>query len=239
MLAVGLLWGAPRLLGRIEQSLRREVSPLLVLGVPAALLIVYRLVLYPRFPSTHALVGDWYNHAEYFTVFALGFLVAGSASIWQTIERSRWAAFIVAVLTYVAFITLRQMGGQAPLTGTEAGFVLRHTLYALYQWAAIVAILGFGKRWLTKDSPVLRYLTEAVFPYYIIHQTAIIAIAFALRDAGLPFWAEASLVLLTTVASCALGYEFVKRIAWLRPWFGLKPRPKPVVVAPQGAWREG
>jgi peptidoglycan/LPS O-acetylase OafA/YrhL len=222
MVAVGLLWAAPRLLGRIEQWLRRDVSPLLVFAIPAALLVAYRLVLYPRFPSTHALVGDWYNHAEYFTVFALGFLVAGSAGIWQVIERTRWTAFTLAAITYAGFITLRQMGAQSPLAGTEADFMLRHTLYAAYQWSAIVALLGFGKRWLTRDSRTLRYLTDAVFPYYIIHQTAIIIAAFALRDAGLPFWAEASLVLLATVASCGLGYELVRRVGWLRPWFGLK-----------------
>ncbi|HEX7925951.1 MAG TPA: acyltransferase family protein [bacterium] len=232
MLAVAFLWGAPRLLARLEQALRRDVTPWALLVLPALYMIVCRWWLQPRFPQSHALVDDWYNHAEYFALFAVGFLAAGSPSIWRGIERARWAALIIAALAYAVFITARQMGADFPLAGTTAGGVLRWALYGLYQWAAIVAILGFGKRWLTKDSPVLRYLTDAVFPYYIIHQTAIIAAAFWLRDAGLPFWAEASLVLLATVASCALGYDLVRRFGWLRPWFGLK---RLVTGAPTGA----
>ncbi len=44
--------------------------------------------LAPRFPATHALVGDWYNHAMYFGVFLLGFL-AGRA---PAPRGARWSA---------------------------------------------------------------------------------------------------------------------------------------------------
>jgi len=52
--------------------------------------------------------------------------------------------------------------------------------YGCYQWFCIVAVLGFARRWLNRDSAARRYLTDAVFPYYIVHQTAIILIAHAL-----------------------------------------------------------
>ena len=40
----------------------------------------YRLVLLPSFPSTHALFGDWYNHAVFATVFLFGFVLAHAAA---------------------------------------------------------------------------------------------------------------------------------------------------------------
>src|SRR5205085_2301003 len=49
--------------------------------------------------------------------------------------------------------------------------------YATNQWCAIAAILGFGRRWIKGDSPARRYLVDAVFPYYIVRQTAIIVTA--------------------------------------------------------------
>ena len=85
-------------------------------------------------------------------------------------------------------------------------------------------MLGFARHWIVDDSPARRYLTEAVFPYYIVHQTVIVGVAFALREAGLPAAVEAAIIIAVTVASCALSYEIIKRVQWLRPLFGLKPQ---------------
>ena len=93
---------------------------------------------------------------------------------------------------------------------------------AAYQWSCIVAVLGFARRWLTADTAVRRYLTEAIFPYYIVHQTAIIMIAHQLHGRGLPAWLEAAIVISGTFATCVLTYEIVRRIAVLRPLFGLR-----------------
>jgi len=71
-----------------------------------------------------------------------------------------------------------------------------------------------------------RYLTDAVFPFYIVHQTTIIATDYAIRDLGLPAWGEAAVVIAATVASCVLAYEIVRRVWWLRPLFGLKREPR-------------
>ena len=95
--------------------------------------------------------------------------------------------------------------------------------YGFYQWLCMIAVLGFARRWLNVDSPVRRYLTDAIFPYYIVHQTAIIMIAHALHGEGLPAWLEAGIVISGTAVACAVTYEIVRRVGWLRPLFGLKP----------------
>jgi hypothetical protein len=94
--------------------------------------------------------------------------------------------------------------------------------YGCYQWFCIVAVLGFARRWLTADSSVRRYLTDAIFPYYIVHQTAIIMIAHALHGRDLPAALEAGIVISGTLAACVLTYEIVRRITILRPLFGLR-----------------
>jgi hypothetical protein len=54
----------------------------MLLIVPSLAFAVYRIALLPGFPSTHALFGDWYNHALYATVFLLGFLLARADAFW-------------------------------------------------------------------------------------------------------------------------------------------------------------
>ncbi len=86
----------------------------------------------------------------------------------------------------------------------------------------MAAVLGFARHWIGADSAARRYLTDAIFPYYIVHQTVIIMIAHALRDHDLPAGLEAGIVIAGTLALCALTYEIVRRVAVLRPLFGLR-----------------
>ena len=83
-------------------------------------------------------------------------------------------------------------------------------------------VLGLARRRLTADASVRRYLTDAIFPYYIVHQTAIIMIAHALRGRDLSAPLEAGIVISGTLAACVLTYEVVRRITILRPLFGLR-----------------
>ncbi len=221
-MALGLVLGAvPGLAGWIERRLAAALSGALLLIVPSVAFAVYRLMLLPSFPSTHALFGDWYNHAVFATVFLLGFLLARADAFWDAIERQRWAALSLAAASFLLFLLLRWIGG----TGAPPSLLLKlcgGIAYGFYQWLCIVAVLGFARRWLNADSALRRYLTDAIFPYYIVHQTAIIMIAHELRGRDLPAWLEASIVIAGTFAACVLTYEIVRRIAVLRPLFGLR-----------------
>src|SRR5262249_22917633 len=168
-MALGVVLVAiPSVAGWIERWLAPVLSGVLLPIVPSLLFGVFRLTLLPSFPSTHALFGDWYNHALFASAFLLGFLLAHAASFWDAIERQRWIALVLAITLYASWIWLRQVAdGGLPLR-IYAGFA-----YGFYQWLCIVAVLGFARRWLNRDSAARRYLTDAIFPYYIVHQTAI------------------------------------------------------------------
>jgi len=129
------------------------------------------------------------------------------------------AGALFCYATFILWRSLRQDG----VPPAEALTLCSGFLYAAFQWCCTVAILGLGRIWLTRDNRARRYLTEAVFPFYIVHQTTIIATDHALRGLDLPAWSEAALVITATVASCVLTYEVVRRVSWLRPLFGLKP----------------
>jgi hypothetical protein len=102
-------------------------------------------------------------------------------------------------------------------------------VYGLGQWAWIVTVFGFAYRWLSdRDGTARRYLTEAVFPFYIIHQTAIVIIAFEVAKLRLPIAVEAAVVIFGCALTCLLTFELVRRLRWLRPWFGLRPQTKPL-----------
>jgi hypothetical protein len=96
----------------------------------------------------------------------------------------------------------------------------------------IATILGFGSLYLRKaDGPVLRYLTDAVFPCYLAHQTILVIGAFLLKPAGLPAFVEASLLTTATLGGSLLVYELARRSGPMRPLWGLKRHAASKVVA--------
>jgi peptidoglycan/LPS O-acetylase OafA/YrhL len=190
--------------------------------LPVAWLVFARLALHPVFGETHALIDDPYAHAIYGFAFVFGVGLARSAPAWSVIL-ARWRGFLAAAcLACLALFAVHGAGeGMAGHDGIKA--LARGAL----AWCAILGLLGFARTRLHRDGPLRRYLTEAIFPYYIAHQTIIVAAGFWLKQAGAPGGLAFAVILLATLSGCALTYEAGRRIGWLRPLLGLKPLGSP------------
>lgn len=214
--------------------------------VPALWLLFALLVLAPRYPSTHAVVGDWFNHAKYLSVFAFGVLIARRAPLWTALDTQRWRLFGLALLGATVYMTLRVLGrlldtgamspaglvAWLPLSGWTLVSVGAHALYA---WTALLALLAWSARLLNRPWPGLRYASEAVYPWYILHQSLIVLAAYWLIPLRLgPLW-EPLLVLAITIAGCLLIHELlIRRLRWLRPLFGLSGDARPARATDPG-----
>lgn len=190
---------------------------------PLVWLIAVRWLLAPAFEVTHALVDDWYNHALSFGAFLFGFLIARSEPARQTFMAARWPALTVAAASWAAWGSYVWVYETA--IAPEALRMAMRVVYAVDQWAFIVAILGFGARWLNRGGPVLRYLTVGVFPFYIVHQTVTVVAGHHLAAQGLPLAAEAGLLIAVTFAGCFLAYEVARRLGWAGLLLGVRPAP--------------
>lgn len=210
LLLIGLsaLW--PTALQRASQLSEVALRGVWLMAIPIVLMLSARLLLLEKYPSTHALFGDWFNHATFLSMFLFGAAFATSNLLWTRLESLRWFALIHAVVFWTMLVFVR------PAKPFE------HAVVAIYQWSAIVAAIGFSKAHLNSDSPLRRRLTEAVFPVYILHQTIIVLASQALLPLQLRPPAEGPLIILVTFGISYAGYELVRRISLLRPWFGLK-----------------
>jgi hypothetical protein len=92
----------------------------------------------------------------------------------------------------------------------------------LYIWWMLCAILGYARTYLNRPFRWLPWATEAVYPWYVLHQSLIVGIAFVLLPMHLGPIVEPALVLLGTVAGCALLHAIIRRSNLLRPLFGMK-----------------
>ena len=230
MVAALAWWAIPqRHIDRLGAAVANCLRGPWLIGLPVAGLAAIRIALVSRFPDTHMLVDDWYLHAEYFGLFALGLLLARETGVWEEIRRQRWIALALALVGYAVVETWNIRYDE--LQSLEWLREAQRVFYALDQWCAIVAALGFARQWNPADSRARRYLTEAIFPFYIVHQTAIVLLAHFMKPLGLRPLVEGPLLIAATVAICFASFEIVRRVGWMRPLFGLAAK-SPSLRAP-------
>ena len=149
-------------------------------------------------------------------------------------ERLRWLGLLLGIVAYAMRTSYTWHYQDMPIpVGLK---VVMAFVYGCDQWAWIVAAAGFAYRHLlTAEGPWRRNLTEAIFPCYIIHQTAIVVFAHELARLRLPLPVEIPMVVVLTALACVAGYELIRRVPWPRPAFGMKPIPTPARRAPSPA----
>jgi glucans biosynthesis protein C len=191
--------------------------------VPIGWLLAGALILFPETESTHALVDDPQGHWVFLPHFLFGLLLAGAPRIWETIRASWRVALVIAVVAYLIVAVMEYFyPGNAPLP--ESWVAPRTAARIVQGWCAVVALLGIADRFWNRDHPWRATLTEAVFPFYIVHQTIIVVTGWWLLRFGLPPVVEFAILLAATVTSCWLFYDLGRRIGLLRPLIGLRTR---------------
>ena len=215
----------------VASRLGRMLDGWKIIALPAAMLALMRLALAARFPQTHMLVNDWFSHATFLSLFLLGAALARQPAFWLRLGSQRWAGLGIALSCWCLLVLWYALPHHLmSATGHATGEILMGCVRALCAWSAIVAVCGFAQRYLQFDSAARRYLAEAVFPVYIVHQTLIVCLAVWMRPAGLAPGLEALLLVALTLSASFGVFEVVRRQPWLRPLFGLAPQPRPVNV---------
>ncbi|WDM81012.1 acyltransferase [Xanthomonas cucurbitae] len=207
------------------------------IAVPALLLapIVWEafcvLWVLPRHPPSHALVGDWFVHAESFPLFVLGYVLAHSSRLWTWVAQWRWPTLVAALLAITTELSIRHLGHTLDTAQPSALLAnvrwdgIERLARAAYTWLALLALLGWARHRLNHPFAWLSYCTQAVFPWYILHQSLIILALYWLAPLQLGPWLEPVLVLLAAVAGCLLLHEtLIRRLRWLWPLFGMPMR---------------
>ena len=181
---------------------------------------ILQILLRPFWPSdTNNLVADWSNFAWTFTFFVYGFLLASHTAIWGTIENLRRMTLKIAVISFVVLAIVWTSDYEL----SQLELVPYRLLKSLHAWCWILTLLGFARKYLNRNSGMLRYANEAVYPFYILHQTIIVIIGYYLAGWQVNPFVKFFIVAAGTVASCWVLYEgVIRRNALTRLLFGMR-----------------
>ena len=203
-----------------------------LLVLPALPLLVATLTLQPVFGDDGDLENDWYRHAIYFTVFLYGWWIGTDERLWAELARLRrralgWALFLFAAYALLVFTAAEDVPSWHE--------TIIRTLRNAYIWTALCAILGWARVLLDRPFRWLPWANEAVYPWYVLHQSLIVLCAYGLLPLQLGPVLEPLLVLAGTIAGCALLHAIIRRSPLLRPCFGMKAVPRPSLGHADGA----
>jgi peptidoglycan/LPS O-acetylase OafA/YrhL len=165
----------------------------------------------------------WYSIA----LFIGGFLLVADPRAERLIHRAWTPLLATAVVTMTTAMLVWHAGIADRLvegSAAEAGWALFELVNV---WVWVLALLGVGHAFLNRENRVLRYANTAAYPFYLLHQTVIVAVAFAVVRWEIGAWAQFPAIVLASFGISLGLYEFVIRRANVtRFLFGLKPRPR-------------
>ncbi len=191
----------------------------------ASILLVAWVHVRPEFPTSHGLTDDWWSHTKYFLILLMGYLFASKQALWCAVINKRRMLLTLGLCTYG--LVAMDRNGAFPFMGDA----FRNYLVVQYLYGAVIianlwfwmlGLVGYAGRYLNKPSRLLDYANEAVLPWYILHQTLIIVLAFNLRRLELPAGLEALTIFILTILACYLLFAGIRQMNILRFLFGLK-----------------
>lgn len=206
--------------GKVIRDRFQALRGVWLVVIPIIPLMIYFNTVFPIFPSfTRAFFDDWYAHAIYGTFFLYGFLIARDPGFWSELSRLRKVTLSLAVVFYLLFMLRHSLlPDEASNWQNQASALITY----LNRWLWMIAIFGWGHHLLNRPKKWLPYATQAVYPWYILHQTITIVIGANLAGFALGPVVEPVLVLGGTIAGCYVLYEFViRRVRILQPLFGV------------------
>ncbi|WP_435275765.1 acyltransferase family protein [Psychrobium sp. nBUS_13] len=176
----------------------------------------------PLFIFQLTLPDDETRYAIGFTCMLYGYLIGWHAQFWQRVTALRKVLLIALLTCAIIVISFYNLIWLQPEGKPEWLSLIGLLIYNMMRILGVFCAFGFAHYYLNKSSSVLRYLNDAVYPFYIIHQTLIIVIGYQLTALSLGPIIEPLLVVVLTIVGCFSLFELIKRVDLLRFVFGLK-----------------
>ena len=203
------------LLDQLQSTIQNNPWRIYLFIVP---IIFVEATLSPFFPVVPKLIGDWYALTHYFLLFFFGFVFMHIRGIFFDLcFKLRRGVLLLAILSFGLQICCFPY-----MSNLKIVDILQSIFEIIYLWSVILAILGYSVKYLAHNSRHLEYLNEAVYPFYIFHQTVLIIAIYQFKS-----YFQSDLIFffflngITILGSWVL-FEIVRRVNILRPLFGLK-----------------
>jgi len=191
---------------------------------------LFLLVLVPLIGrSGSVFISDFYGVADfskpvfYLLFFLAGMLFIAHDGLWRAIRTHRSTNLKWLVGCTLLFYAYYFSPDLSPYLSLTTRWQIWWLVCTLVSWAALLTIFGYARVWLTSSPGWLVSTNELIYPFYIFHQTVIVAIAFYIVQLDLSLSIKSLTLLLSSLSLTALiCYFLIRPFNLMRYLFGLK-----------------
>lgn len=185
-------------------------------------IFISHLVLRVSFPD----YSDWADFFYWFIYFLYGYILFSHIKFRQAIDKHCKSALIIGIACLFLFSIFLLLGYgvnwfEHPTYSLQS--IIFMFIYSLLTWSWIVFMLSAGFKLFNFNNKFLKYSSEAIMPFYLLHQTIILLIGFYVVQWNMTIIYK-FLVISSTSLFVTLGiyHLFVKRVNFTRVLFGMK-----------------
>lgn len=209
--------------GLIENSSSNRYRILLWL-VP---LLLIKIISKIYFPENSTSIENLSSTLFYGYFFMSGILMAACPKLWEFFKSYRRTNLYIAVtaaLIFYGYYYFPQTISSKYLD-ISTRWAIWHGVTSLVSGSVIIVLLGYGQIWFNKQSKILTKANEAIYPFYILHQTVIIIIAYYIVKLDMSIAIKIMLLLISTFPITFILYRFlVYPFKLTRILFGMKAK---------------
>ncbi len=182
-----------------------------------------------KYPGTNALIGDWCMLIYWYLFVIVGYLVMCNKELIESMVRNRRLSMLLAFgslicINYFRWNDIRPSQTLGENWQHNPYTYLYLSVYPIIAWSWIMMLVGYAKKYLDKPHRIHQYINQAIYPYYILHQTIIVILAFYVVKTDESVLAKYLFLVFVTLALCFFMYHtLIMPYNYLRILFGMKP----------------
>jgi glucans biosynthesis protein C len=185
-----------------------------------------------KFPTKNNLYDDWCMLIYWYLFVIAGYLVMCNRQLIESMVRNRRLSMLLAFGSIIFINCLRwnnaepsdllgETWRQSPIT------YLYLAVYPVIAWSWVMMLVGYAKKYMNRVHRIHSYINEGLYPFFILHQTVIVVLAFYVVKTEESILAKYLFIVLVTLALCLFIYHaLVRPYNITRILFGMKPLKK-------------
>jgi peptidoglycan/LPS O-acetylase OafA/YrhL len=208
----------------VRGKLIKKFSKKMSLNWLLPIIILSQFILRQYFPkSTHALYNDWAYFTYYLIFFISGFVLFTSPKIIKALTRDR-KLYLYQTLIFSVLLFLLPTIFSQPSTVQDYSRGITEMIISL---SCGLTAIGYFKRYFNKDHAYRKIMNEAIYPFYLLHQPALIFVGYFVLQWNISYAMQAFMITILSLFSILITYWFIiRKLNVLRVCFGLKLKPK-------------
>jgi len=190
-------------------------------------LIVIKIVSKKYYPNDSKSIENLSSTLFYGFFFVAGIVMAVTPNIWISLKKNRKPSFIISLVVLVLFYVYYYLPSElaSSYLSLSSRWDIWYGISSLLSWSLLITALGYGQVWMNRQSKLLAKLNEAIYPFYILHQTVIVIFAYYIVQLDLSIGAKLLLLLFSTFPTIVILYRFlVYPFKVTRLFFGMKQK---------------